>query len=73
MSEMDELAAMREWIAETARKLGTLMTLPAPGEIGALPDDRVREVVEQSYPGGLRLFRWTLRNGGDVMGAEVAR
>jgi hypothetical protein len=59
----DEITAMRAWVTATARNLSTLADMPSAAEIEALPDDRIREVVEQHYTGGLRLFRYCLKNG----------
>lgn len=62
----DEITAMRAWITETARRLSVFGPMPSAEEIEALPDEQIREVVEQHYTGGLRLFRWVVKNGGEL-------
>jgi hypothetical protein len=59
-----EREAMRAWIAETSRHLSTISTMPGPAEIEALPDQELADLVDRHYPGGIRLFRATVRNGG---------
>ncbi len=59
-----EIAAMRWWVTATAQRLRTLSpNLPSAAEIDAMPEDRIAEVVEQFYSGGVRRFRWDLQDG----------
>lgn len=58
-----EIAAMRQWITETARILSTLGMMPGADEISALPDERIVEVIERHCTGGVRLFRYCVENG----------
>ena len=66
MSRLDETTVMRQWITETAHRLSTFSRMPSDNEIAAMPDEQIREAIERYYTGGLRLFRWTLRNGGEI-------
>lgn len=59
----NEIADMRAWVAETARRLSTLGPMPGQAAIDALPDERIVELVEQHYVGGARLFRYCIKNG----------
>lgn len=65
MNRAGEIAAMRAWVVETSRRLSVFGPMPSSAEIEALPDERILEVVEQHYTGGVRLFRWCVKNGVD--------